>query len=172
MGYEEDLMIENMSNISVADIAKVMAITASSSAPDAVYQAVCDLAQRTIGHRLFTLMRLHRDVNEVERLFSDNPTAYPVGGRKQKQGTSWGRVVLDQGEVYIAKNEDELRANFADHALILSLGIGSIMNIPIVSRGRCLGTMNISNTAGWFTPAHVETGRILAGLLLPTYLAG
>jgi hypothetical protein len=157
--------------VTVADIRQVMAINAASTDPVAVYKAVDALAKRSIGHRLFTLMRLHRDVNEVERLYSDNTEAYPVGGRKQKQGTSWGRVVLDQGEVYIAKDEDDIRANFADHALILSLGIGSIMNIPIASRGHCLGTMNISNAAHWFTPAHVETGRVLAGLLLPAFLA-
>ncbi len=39
----------------------------------------------------FTVMRHLAASNEVERIYSSNPAAYPVGGRKQKQGTSWVR---------------------------------------------------------------------------------
>jgi GAF domain-containing protein len=153
------------------DVAAVMEITAVNAAHEATYAAVEALAQRLIGHRLFTVLRHIGAAAEVERLYSSNPTAYPVGGRKQKRDTAWGRVVLDRGEVYIARNPDEVRAAFSDHALIASLGITSIMNVPIRFGGKSLGTMNLCGEAGQYTEADASVGKVIAALLVPVVMA-
>ena len=127
--------------------------------------------QSVIGHRLFTILRVHEAGMEVERIYSSNTAAYPVGGRKKKQGTPWSRIVLDRGDVFVARTPDEVRDAFDDHALIFSLGIGSIMNVPIGYRGRRLGTMNISHEAGWFRDQDAAAGRLIASLLVPALLA-
>ena len=106
---------------------------------------------------------------EVERIYSSNPRAYPVGGRKHKQGTPWGEQVLDRGELFIARNREELRAAFADHGLIFSLGIGSIMNVPVMLHGRCRGIVNLSHDAGHYSETDIPPARILAGLLAPVF---
>jgi GAF domain-containing protein len=152
------------------DIAHAMEIAASSVDSQSAYAIVDELAQRTIGHRLFTVMRYLPETIEVERLYSSNPSAYPPGGRKPKQGTPWGDVVLDRGEVFIAPDADGVRAAFSDHALLSQLGISAIMNIPIRFRGRVLGTMNLSHEAGHFTSDMIAPGRILAALLVPLLL--
>ena len=152
------------------DIAHAIEVAASSADAHAAYAVVDDLAQRTIGHRLFTVMRYLPETVEVERLYSSNPSAYPPGGRKPKQGTPWGDVVLDRGEVFIAADAEGVRAAFSDHALLSQLGISAIMNIPIRFRGRVLGTMNISHEAGHFTSDMIARGRILAALLVPLLL--
>ena len=127
-------------------------------------------AQKAIGHTLFTVMRLHRASGEVERLYSSRPDLYPVGGRKQKSGTRWGAAVLDRGEAFIANDREAVRDAFADHALIFSLGIGAIMNVPIRFRGVSLGTMNLSHEAGWFREADIGPGKAIAALLVPLLL--
>lgn len=157
--------------LTLDDLASVAEISASAREPDAVFRAVAALARRTIGHRLFTIMRLHAESQEVERLYSSLPDAYPVSGRKPKQGTPWGEQVLDRGEIFIANTPEAVEASFSDHALIFSLGIGAIMNVPIRFRGRSLGTMNVCCEAGWFTDADREPGRLLAGLLVPPLLS-
>lgn len=157
--------------ITVADLAAVAKVSASATEPDAVFRAVAALAQRAIGHRLFTVMRLHAESAEVERLYSSRPDAYPVSGRKPKQGTPWGAQVLDRGEIFVANTPEQVEQAFADHALIFSLGIGAIMNVPIRFRGRSLGTMNICHEAGWFSDADRAPGWLLAGLLVPPLLA-
>jgi hypothetical protein len=116
-------------------------------------------------------MRVHEATMEVERVYSSNTAAYPVGGRKPKRGTPWSKVVLDQGEVFVARTPDEVREAFSDHALIFSLGVGSIMNVPIGYRGRRLGTMNISNEAGWFRDQDAAAGLLIAPLLVPELMA-
>jgi GAF domain-containing protein len=157
--------------LTVADLAAVAEVIASTHEPETVFRAVEALAQTAIGFRLFTIMRLHAESAEVERLYSSLPEAYPVSGRKPKQGTPWGEPVLDRGEIFIANTPAEVERAFADHALIFSLGIGAIMNVPIRWSGRSLGTMNICHQAGWFTEADREPGRLLAGFLVPPLLA-
>ena len=152
------------------DLAALGRLSTASHEPIELYIAIDRLVQDVIGHRLFTMMRVHEAASEVERIYSSNPAAYPVGGRKEKRGTPWSRVVLDRGEVFVARKADEVRDAFADYALIFSLGIGSIMNIPIAYRGRRLGTMNISHEAGWFTDEHAAAACLVAAFVVPSLL--
>jgi GAF domain-containing protein len=157
--------------LTLTDLAAVQEIIGRKHAPDEPFMAIEHLAQRVLGHRLFTVMRHRETTAEVERVYSNNTKAYPLGGRKQKMGTPWGAKVLDRGEVFIAANREELRAAFADHELIFSLGIASIMNVPISYDGHTLATMNISGAAGQYGEADIATGKTLGALLVPVLLA-
>jgi hypothetical protein len=165
-------MSKGKQQLTVTDLATVQSIIGRKHAPDEPYRAVEQLAQRLFGHRLFTVMRHIEQSAEVERVYSTNAKAYPVGARKQKMGTPWGEKVLDRGEIFIAANRDELRQAFADHELIFSLGITSIMNVPITYDGRTLATMNISGEAGQYGDADIPSARALAALLAPVLLTG
>ena len=156
--------------LTLDDVARLADLAAAAHAPHELYAAVDRLVQEVIGHKLFTLMRVHEASAEVERIYSSNTAAYPVGGRKEKRGTPWSSAVLDRGEVFVARNPDEVREAFFDHALIASLGIGSIMNVPLAYRGRSLGTMNVSHEAGWFTAQDAAAGRLIAALVAPSLL--
>jgi len=157
--------------LTLADLAALAQVSASAQEPRALYEAVDALVQEITGHLLFTIMRVHDATMEVERVYSSNTAAYPVGGRKPKRGTPWSKVVLDQGEVFVARTPDEVREAFNDHALIFSLGVGSIMNVPIGYRGQRLGTMNISHEAGWFREEDAAAGLLIAPLLVPELMA-
>lgn len=156
--------------LTTGDLAALARLSSAQHDPAQLYAAIDLLVQDVIGHRLFTLMRVHEEASEVERIYSSNTTAYPIGGRKEKRGTPWSRVVLDRGEVFVARNADEVREAFADYTLIFSLGIGSIMNIPIAYRGRRLGTMNISHEAGWFSGDDAAAGCLIAPFVVPSLL--
>jgi transcriptional regulator with GAF, ATPase, and Fis domain len=157
--------------LTLDDLAALSQLSASAHEPRELYAAVDALLQKIVGHRLFTIMRVHESSMEVERVHSSNIAAYPVGGRKTKRGTPWSKVVLDRGEVFVARTPDEVRDAFDDYALIFSLGVGSIMNVPIGYRGRRLGTMNISNEADWFRDQDAAAGLLIAPLLVPALLA-
>jgi transcriptional regulator with GAF, ATPase, and Fis domain len=157
--------------LTLPDLARLAGLSAGAHDTMELYAAVDRLVQEVIGHRLFTMMRVHEATSEVERIYSSDTRAYPVGGRKQKRGTPWSRVVLDRGEVFVARNSDEVRDAFADYDLIFSLGIGSIMNIPLAYADRRFGTMNISHEAGWFTDEDAAAGRLIAAFVVPSLLA-
>jgi GAF domain-containing protein len=157
--------------LTVGDLARLADIGAGAPDPGRLLGAADALVQRVIGHKLFTVMRVDEATREVERVYTSNARAYPVGGRKRKPDTLWSRTVLVEGRVFVARTSAEIREAFPDYALIESLGLGSIMNVPISFAGRRVGVMNVSNDAGWFTPEDAQAARAIAVLLSPALVA-
>ncbi|MFK7963422.1 MAG: GAF domain-containing protein [Burkholderiaceae bacterium] len=130
-----------------------------------VIQRLSEGADTLIGHRLFTVMAFDANNRQVRRIFSNQPAAYPAGGIKTKGQSDWAKQVLDEGKPYIGSNADDIRRHFADHELIASLGLASVLNMPVRVAGQTLGTMNLLNTANYYRPDHLALARVLAGLL-------
>jgi hypothetical protein len=148
----------------------VLAQVSRAGEPQDLLRAVEALSAEVIGHTLFTIMRFDAARSEVERVYSSNRRLYPVGGRKQKKNTEWSERVLRDMQVFRATDRAAIRKAFDDHETIFSLGIGSMLNIPIAFVGRCLGTMNLSNVDGWFTAEDEHTGLLLSAFLTPALL--
>ena len=68
-------------------------------------------------------------------------------------------------QVFLGEDADSVRAAFDDHETIFSLGIGSILNIPVCLDGRCVGTMNVAHEAHWVTVEDVRSAQIIAAFL-------
>lgn len=135
------------------------------------FQAADRAAGQLIGHRLCTIMAFHADAMEVERCYSSNPEAYPAGGRKQKRDTDWGRHVLQEGQHYIGYEAADIRRHFNDHELIDSLGLRSILNIPVRCHGKTIGTLNLLHEAGYYDESQVGLASIIASGLAGTLLS-
>ena len=155
-----------------ADMARLANTLVAAGDPPPVYAALERLCGETIGHRLFTIMRFDPDRAEVERVHSSLPTVYPVGGRKRKKDTAWSNHVLGAMKVFRATEPAGIRAAFDDYETILGLGLGSVLNIPVVSGGRCVGTMNLLHETGWYRPQDEATGLRLGAFLIPALLTG
>jgi GAF domain-containing protein len=149
------------------DLAQLADALRRADRPAPIYRAVETLSAAVIGHRLFTIMRFDAGRAEVERVHTNMPTVYPVGGRKAKKDTAWSDHTLRDMKVFRASGPDAIRAAFDDHVTILSLGLGSVLNIPLVLDGRCVGTMNLLHEAGSYTPPDEATGLLLGAFLLP-----
>ena len=156
--------------LTLADLAALAAASEAAGQPAATFGAVEALSAATIGHRLFTIMRFDATRSEVGRVHTSLPSAYPVGGRKQKPESAWSNQLLRDRQVFRATGPDEIRAAFDDHATILGLGLGSILNVPVTFDGRCIGTMNLCHRAGWYTAEDEPTGKLLAAFLVPVLL--
>ena len=142
--------------------------------PPPILRILEDIAAATIGHRLFTIMRFDPLHDEVERIHSSNPAAYPVGGRKRKKDTAWSAHVLGAMRALRADDPAAIRAAFDDHTTILGLGLGSCLNIPVPVRGplhRHRRTPPSTKPDG-IGPQDEETGRALTAFLIPALLAG
>ena len=137
------------------------------SQPLTICRAIENLTGETIGHRLFTIMHFDSDLSEVKRIHTSLPAAYPAGGRKQKKATAWADQVLGEMKVFRGTSPADIRSAFDDHATILGLGLGSVLNIPVVFEGRCLGTMNLLHQAGWYRLDDERAGLLLGAFLIP-----
>lgn len=145
---------------------------ASPAGPPALYQTIQDALGILVGHRLFTLLIVTPDGQEVERIWTSNPAAYPVQGRKRMGPTLWGEHVLKGRQPWICNDVDGIRWAFPDHALIESLGLGSCINIPVIAFGRTLDTLNLLDQPGVYDMGAVRTAGVFAALLvLPFHMA-
>jgi GAF domain-containing protein len=110
------------------------------------------------------------DEVQLQRLWSSNPQAYPVAGRKRKTLTPWTRQLLVRAEVFIGEGDAALAQVFDDHALIAALGLRAVVNVPLLEDGRCAATFNVLGTRPHWTPEEIARVRLLALLATPWVL--
>jgi hypothetical protein len=141
---------------------------ASSGQPDTLFKALQAECETLIGVDLFTL--LIKDGDEVARVYSNRPVEYPVFGRKHMGPTPWGDHVLKGQQPYLGRDVAGIRWAFPDAALIESMGLGSVINLPVVYDGETIGTMNLLAPEHHYVEAHVAKVVPFAPLLIPAFL--
>ncbi|MGY8681498.1 GAF domain-containing protein [Bradyrhizobium sp. UFLA05-153] len=147
----------------------VAAAQGRADQPDALFAALDGALKSAIGHKLFTILT-YDDTGEAARVYSNLPGPYPTGGRKRLAPGPWTEAVLDRGEAYIGRTQDDLRTVFSDHELIASLGCASVLNMPVRWRGRTLGSLNLLHKACWYGEDDVDACLPFAQLALPALL--
>ena len=130
--------------------------------PDDTFAALHRAADAACGARLFTVTVLDRKAGVARRAYSSHPEDYPVTGTKPIGDSPWTAQVVGRGETFVANETAGFSGYFSDHALINALGCEAAMNIPVSDRGQVVGTVNILDAAGHFTPERVAT---LTGLV-------
>lgn len=105
---------------------------------------------------------------ELQRIWTSDPQAYPVAGRKRKTLTPWTRQLLLEARVFVGEGRQRLAEVFDDHALIDSLGLRAIVNVPLLdAEGRCFATFNALGTRPVWHAHEVLLLRLLATLATP-----
>jgi GAF domain-containing protein len=110
------------------------------------------------------------DEVQLQRLWSSDPQAYPVAGRKRKTLTPWTRQLLLRADVFVGDGEAALADVFDDHALIAALGLRAVVNVPLLENGRCVATFNVLGTRPRWEPREIAAVRLLALLATPWVL--
>ena len=141
-----------------------------SGQPGALFAALDVAMGAVIGHKLFTVLVYHADAAQSERRYSNQPAAYPVGGRKPVTPSAWTERLFRERRPYVGRTADDIRAVFFDHELILSLGCQSVLNVPVVWNERTLGTINLLHEAGWYEERDLPVATAFAALAVPGYL--
>ena len=138
--------------------------------PETGFRALDHAMGAVIGHKLFTVLLHHASAKESERRYTNQPAAYPVGGRKPVTASPWTERLFVERQPYIGRSADDIRTVFFDHELILSLGCASVLNVPAVWNGRTLGTINLLHEAGWYDEGDVPMAQAFAALATPALL--
>lgn len=159
-------------SLTAPQIERLKAAAAAADQPRSLLEAVGIVAGEAMGCALFTVMRFHEDMMEVERLYSTHTAAYPVGGRKAKRDTPWGRHVLTDRKVFVGEGEAAIRAAFDDHATILALGLRSVINVPLIDGDACLGTANFLKYEARASADDVAAATALALIVTPALSPG
>lgn len=138
--------------------------------PDATIHAAGEAFAKAVGYRLYTVTRMLSGGLEVERIYSTNMDVYPVGGRKPVLPNAYTQRVRGDMQPFLAKTPAEFVPLFPDHETITGLGLGCVMNLPIVFSGAMLGTVNLLDREGVYDERHVEKAMLIARQILPALL--
>lgn len=123
--------------------------------PDATFAALHRAADALCGVRLFTVTLVDRAAGLARRAYTSHPEAYPVSGTKPIAPNAWTATVLDAARPFVANSTDAFRDHFPDHATINALGCEAALNLPVAEGGTVVGTVNLLDAAGHFTPERV-----------------
>lgn len=144
---------------------------AAPSQPGATLEAAGEAFAQAVGHRLYTVTQMLSGGLEVERIYSTNVAIYPVGGRKPMLPNAHTQRVRSEMRPFLAKTPAEFVPLFPDHETITSLGLGSVINLPVVFNGLLLGTVNLLDREGAYHEQHVEQAMLIAQQIVPALLA-
>ena len=127
-----------------------------------IFELLENAFQDMIGHKLFTVLRYDKSSLELERIYSSNPSNYPLNGIKKLTNTDWSKMVLVNGNVYIGYNSNDIKLSFPDYELIEKLGCRSVMNIPLILKGDVVGSVNLLNKENWYNEHQVQVAKMLS----------
>lgn len=150
-------------------LSEVIATLAQKGQPQKLFGALDRGLDALIGHKLFTLMIFDERHQLVERVYSNQPKAYPVGGKKLYSASTLYDTLLKRHEPCVLHDADDIKRAFVDHKLILSLRCAASMHVPVIYDGRSLGIMNLLNKAGWYRDKHVAEAAPFAALLVAPF---
>lgn len=145
----------------MSDLSSFTQAIAEARDRNVAFNALCNLCDQVVGHKLFTVTIVDDDAEQVQRVYSNQPEAYPVSGTKPLHIDGWSRQVLVHHQTFVANDIEAIAKVFPDHELIASLGCGSVINVPIVVGTRVLGTLNILHEAGRYDAARVAASEDL-----------
>ena len=131
--------------------------------------AFSDLQSRCagLGARLLTVTKLDEGKALFSRVFTSHPVEYPVSGTKPMEKDGWYDTTIAGRRTFVANTPPEFAKYFFDHALIVSLGLGSCINVPVLDGGAVLGTVNILAEAGHFTAGKLAAYEALVSEATP-----
>ncbi|WP_354684700.1 GAF domain-containing protein [Cupriavidus necator] len=132
--------------------------------PGAAFEAIGAATLRMLGPGLLTINAWHAQQSQIERLWSSDTAAYPVGGRKSKGDSAWRRQLLERAEVFVGEGDAALAAVFDDVQVIRDLGCSAVVNVPLCHQGRVIGTFNFLADRAVWSAAELAALRVLAAL--------
>jgi hypothetical protein len=156
--------------LAVAPICRIAEGAAGRAQPHDLLSAIEMVRRETVGQSLFTVTRFDARNFEVERLYSSDPASHPLGGRKKKRDTAWGRQVLIERRPFLGKGAEAIRAAFHDHELILGLGLRSVINMPVVFATECLGVVNFLCPGTRIGDGAAANAHLLSVIATPAFL--
>lgn len=136
-----------------------------------LFAFVAKVVDEAIGSKLTTATVFDVPAGRLRRIFSQNETAYPVGGFKPIPANKWTDTIVGRREVYTALTIEAIAEDFFDWQLIQSLGCESIANLPVVVGGQTIGAVNLLHEAGYYTPERLSRVSELMPFATMAYLA-
>ncbi|MNQ82631.1 hypothetical protein D3C85_976850 [compost metagenome] len=136
----------------------------------AQWGVISRLLEDAFGHRLFTALLYLQEFRLMKRLHTSDESISPLGGFKATGNGPWSRHVLEQGLMYVARDEDDVRTVFSEAPLLIERGLQSAFNIPVRHEGRVIGSLNMLAGRHAYDQADQDLAAVIAGLCVPVFI--
>ncbi len=151
-------------------LSTVAVALAQPGQPETVYRAIDQATAALIGHKLITMMTYDARESTVGRVYSNQPAAYPVGGKKPYSASTLFDTLLKERKPVVLRDAADVKRAFVDHALIASLGCDAGLFLPVAYDGETLGVLNLAHQAHWYEDRHIALGAPFAAMLTAPFL--
>ncbi len=148
-----------------------MAAVAEPDQPRRAFEVLQRITEEVVGTKLFTAMTFDPPSGMAQRTYSGNETAYPTGGFKPMSLGVWSETVIDRKLPYVSNTIEQIAAVFSDWPLIQSLGCESGCNIPVIVAGAVVGTLNLLDVKGHYTPERMAIAMKLRPFAAIAFMA-
>ncbi len=109
-----------------------------------------------VGFKLYSLTKIEGNDGTVCRIYTTDEDSYPAGGYKPIPENLWTEKVIDKQQSFLATSIEEISTVFYDYELIESLGLGSVINVPVILFGKVIGTVNLLHEKGFYTQDSIQ----------------
>ncbi|MEX3010788.1 GAF domain-containing protein [Hoeflea sp. TYP-13] len=124
--------------------------------------ALCDLTARRlkslVGFELLTILAPDISGTHLRRIYSTDTAGYPLGLADEIRKSPWFDQLFDNRAPIIAANTDEIAAWLPDFDGFAGIGLGSLVNYPVVVADQTIGLLNLMDRPGSYDN---ETAHIL-----------
>ncbi|KIW39375.1 uncharacterized protein PV06_09151 [Exophiala oligosperma] len=178
-----------------SDLAHLSSLTEHAKDDDSptIWAEVNRVLAQHFGHSLFTILTYSSSSTPdsstlvVRRIYSTREDLHPLGlrrgpGQQQSDASSggggslgkseippqreaWIQRVLIDGETWRGSTKEDLKAVFEDWELLWSLGLGSVLNIPVRLGTKTIGSLNVLDKEHAYDEADLSFGTLVAQMV-------
>lgn len=136
-------------------------------APDfeGIVAGLAEVLAESIEFKYLTGLQYDARYTLARRVFTSAPQIFPAHEEKLFSDGPMMRFV-SKGYPYRAHTEEQVKADYPDHARIFALGCGSLMNLPVTLSGQSVGQINLMHESGFYTANKLVRAHELTGAFL------
>ncbi len=161
----------------VASIIRLAALTHADADLPSIWCELGRVLAQQFGYSLFTILTYSPTLDNVVRIHSTRADLHPLGSRylqgtgsldnpgSRLQRDAWIRRVLVDGQTWRGSTKEDLKAVFDDWELLWSVGLGSVLNIPVRLEGKTIGSLNILDKEHAYDKAELNVGILIAQMV-------
>ena len=141
----------------------------------AIWSKLDETMTELFGFRLFTVLQFSQERGPT-RVHSTRPDLHPLGQRQPELSNAgpsptppkrhaWVQSVILDGKIWHGSTKEDLKDVFEDWELLWSVGLGSVLNIPIRLDSQTIGSLNILDREYAYDSADLMPGILIAQLI-------
>lgn len=140
---------------------------------DALFEISARRIRKAVGFNLFTILVPDVSGSFLQRIYTTDAAAYPLGPADEVQKSPWFEQLFENRKPIIAANGDEISAWLPGFDDFDATDFGSLVNYPVVISDETIGVINLMdspNSYGKETARLLEQESVLTAIAIAAFV--